>query len=439
MTNAATPINAQVAAAVAQQRANLLDPADLGHAMTVAYVPSMGIDRLLWATVARGFLTVVAGHGGSSKSTFVSALCWVMVTGRGLVGAKPAKTCGVLYLGLEDDFQMVGRMFKAQAKRHALADKDQREKLVVYGKDTLMRQVMLKELSMLKLDPATRESVVDAEALLKLEAVIAKAGCPVVILDPLAVLYAGVAITNEAQNLISRTLSDMASRLDIGLVLVAHTRKPSGSGREQTQHDTKHGSELVDTARVVVTVQGLTATQYQAWSKFVAVDELTQVRFAKTTKSNIGRTGDTVFYRVDGEDIRCGDGKIENVGVVEAWQPPAAVPPDTALLGLIRPILEDEFIYASPNVRRTTGKRLIDVLNEVCEGVYDPKAAQKRFTEEGWIIEVQEAGPAGGNRHKVGRASIGQKGYDALEAPEVLQEQAALRERLVAVLDELEP
>jgi hypothetical protein len=93
-------------------------------------------------------------------------------------------------------------------------------------------------------------------------------------------------------------------------------------------------------------------------------------------------------------------------------KPPAALPPDGALLLMLKPHIEGNFVYASPSVGKDKaaeggGRRLADVLEEVCGDAYDVKAARTRLFDEGWLTVDEQSSPAGANKHRVKRVVMG--------------------------------
>nr|WP_299352002.1 AAA family ATPase [uncultured Shimia sp.] len=124
---------------------------DLQH--LVPFRPSVpaphGLDRLLGNIFARGLVTVIAGIGGVSKSTFLGTLAISCVTGCPLIGPTPREPRKVLYLGIEDDQTANHRMFQAICEEFKIKDDDIKAKLDILGSDTIRKVFQSKELDYL--------------------------------------------------------------------------------------------------------------------------------------------------------------------------------------------------------------------------------------------------------------------------------------------------
>lgn len=372
--------------------------------------PARGIERVVGSIVAKGVMTIVAGGGGTSKSTLLASISLGIASGNTLVGQKVLRPMRVLHLGLEDDQDMNERMFRAASQRHDVTTLC--KTLCVLGED-LLRKALSWHKATLELITTERNSkklIINDELSSRLYALIQGVEAEVVVIDPLAVLYGGVQMSNEAMNLLARHLKKMAQDLNVALLVASHTRKPAGYGRNQDQHDVKFGSELVDTARCVVNVMPLSEVQKTSWRSLIPESELADVRLAIVTKTNIGRGGERFYFRVSGEVVQCADGRSETVGVIEAWQKPTMVQEaDPAIWPSIKKRLEQDFVFAAPSSRAEP--KLASLIEEIGDKHHGKRVAEAMM-KLGWVAISEEKNPNSSSKSKVQRAVVGPNAPD---------------------------
>lgn len=212
-------------------------------------------------------------------------------------------------------------------------------------------------------------------------------------------------MTNEAMNLLARALKDQAQLDDVAIIVLSHVRKSSGASRASDQNDIKHGGELVDTARVAMNVNELDGTVKAKWSNVREKEELDSVRFAMTTKTNIGKKGRRFYYRLLEHQIRCEDGSVEKVGIATRWSPPDIIDvADMTIWPAVKERLEKDFVYASSNSSQKP--RLKDIIEEV-GGEHDGTKVGQAYIDRGMVKVVEEKNPASKSRKPVQRAVVG--------------------------------
>ncbi len=293
---------------------------DLSHALATTgdMIPAHSIDRIMSDRIARGYITLVAGSGGVGKSTYLATTALACACGRGLLGEPIHQTKQqvpfiVAYFNLEDSQVAVDRMFRATMDRYSPPGAE----FYIWGKDKL-REIFGTRLSLLTVEDNTREAVPNDDGFDALETLIKTLGIDVLVLDPVKDIYGGTQMTNEAMNVLYEALSMMAVKLNIAVVCCAHTRKPNGIGRgAQDQHDIKFGSEAVDTARCVVSMNEVTKSDKEKWE----VEPFRKIIKATTSKTNIGKFGST-YYELIVTDVLCADGEVEEVAVPIEYRPP---------------------------------------------------------------------------------------------------------------------
>jgi RecA-family ATPase len=385
--------------------AALLDTTCL-RAWKPSLVPQRGIARVLGNIAAKGFLTTVAAAGGTSKSTLVAHMALGLATGRKLVGPDIPAPAKCVVLGLEDDQDFIERSYTGAAQRHGIVDADMQRDLMLVGKETYRQMMKLADgegAELVVLDPTTRGPVLRMEAMKRLEALLAHTAADMLVVDPLAVIYGGVQMTNETMNLLFRSLSDLAQKTSTSIMLVSHTRKQATPSRAQGADDVKHGGELVDTSRCVVVVRKLTKEERESLQA-MAPGDYRDVRVAVVEKTNIGRSGERFYYRIETEKVLCQDGTTETVPVLVEFALPKPVSAATPqIFNSIEDDLRDKFVARAPNA---AGARIKDILEAT--GPCDWKAVLDDMVAKGWVKVVQEVNPDSKSKHPVNRVVVDQ-------------------------------
>lgn len=360
------------------------------------------IDRLLSDRIARDFVTLVAGSGGSGKSGWLVSTALALANGGGYLGdevdlTSPGSGTGfkVLYVNLEDGQDMVNRSFMAAMDEHEGVKADDR--LAALGRDTFAKAIGDDRLRLLITNEKTKEVEIDKGTMDALRKFLSD--FDVVIFDPAKNLYGGTAMGNEAMNVLYDALADLAVSLHIAVVVCAHTRKPSGAQRQaQDQHDVKHGSEAVDTARCVLNLNRLDKKAKEE----IGFDPDKVIVAVSTSKTNIGRERIT-FTEIVTVDVDCEAGRTETVAVHKAIKPPAAAERDIAAWAVVKPRLEQEFVFGK--IRANTNEWCVsfgDVLKDVQErggvSVGKPTEVRDRWLRKGWIEIVEDDNPNPGSK-----------------------------------------
>ncbi|WP_171208894.1 MULTISPECIES: AAA family ATPase [unclassified Ruegeria] len=369
--------------------------------------PARGLSRILGEICARGKVTVIASHGGMSKSTLAHTLAAGITIDRALIGPDVVEGCPCLFLGLEDDQDFNDRTAYAIRKANQIYGNPKHD-LHVIGADMLSRIFHFNTGQGLQyLWNNGKDIAVDPIIRAKLSSLIQQTNAGVVIVDPIAVLYGGTQMTNEAMNLLIRDFAALAVELNIAIILISHARKPNSKG-PITQHDVKHGGELVDASRCTIIIDKLSEKIKTQWEN--AVDsteprrELDSVRMATVMKTNMGQEGYRFYYTVFGQSVECADGKTETVGACKAWTPPDLIRVvDLTLWHFLRPRIEQEFIKAAPQAK----PNLKTVIEDLSNGTHDVKAVIKAMEKAGWIAVELQRDPAANGRDRVKRIVIG--------------------------------
>jgi hypothetical protein len=280
-------------------------------------------------------------------------------------------------------------MFRASTQRYELKNADMGDRAVVMGQQKCRQALKLgghEGIAVIRYDQDAQSLLVDDVMVAKLEELISSFDC--VVIDPLAVLYGGLKITNEAMNLIARTLANIAMRLHIAIVLVSHTRKDSGNkrGSAPNQDDIKFGSELVDTSRSTLVITKPFGNQIEVWRERDPDQDYHMIREVTAAKTNIGPIGLLLRYRIVLESVQCADGAVMEVAAVVPWSPPADRLPEwmtRSIYDELQEILKSRFIKASANAGVDSLWRVMGSLLDV-DGEEAKKAA-KTVVKADWV------------------------------------------------------
>ncbi len=365
--------------------------------------PNKGIDRLVGSLIAMGFITVIAAPGGMGKSTMMGAIAIGLSRGEAVVGlnwiVKRKARC--LYLQAEDDQDMIHRSFAGIGREHKITDREVEDRMIIMGKETVKEALGVKSLQMIQEDRG--QVTLNTRALRRLKALVLQTDTECLFIDPLAVLYGGAKITNEAQNLLIRALDDMSQELGIAVVIVAHTRKGDGA---KTVADVKHGGELTDTSRVTAVINPLTKDEVGDWEARGIVDiNPRNVVSLTVVKTNLGPDGERAYMEKKSQLIKCADGREEWVGTMIPVLPPSTAQQraDPALWQMLAPKLISRFVTNKNS--QFSDISLKDLILELSVE-YDPSKVIKDMDDRGWIKTVKEVPQrkrASNQRGEIGR------------------------------------
>lgn len=385
-------------------------------------MPERGIDRLGGTIIARRYLTVFGGAGGSSKSTLMATTAISLATGLDLVGPDIAKPVRVLVLNFEDDQDMVDRLLAAAFKRHGVTREKLGDRLIAHGQDTIRRILRLSDLEPL----CYLEETSGGDALMNhrvrdgLIDLIRRTGPDVVIIDPMAGLTGSVRITNEVMNAFSRDLITIARELDVAMVLLTHLNKVSQDDRRpKSATAIKHGGELVDASRVALIVDNEGGDQIRKWrDAYPQRGPYRDIKVARVVKTNIGPEKYRFWYRIEIEKVEAKNGDVETVPVAVPFDPPSMAEASTLNLYLrIESTLRNEFIKASWTGRQSAKVRNIkDVLAPMLKDIENVATIVATMKGEGLVAIKHEK-----NRAETGNSDAVQRLIPLRDPAEIRQ------------------
>jgi hypothetical protein len=316
---AASQDRAQLAAAqaVAQTR-----DAIVGAAFSpVAPIMAAQIPPRRWyygRAVIAGFLSFLVAPGGAKKSTVAMVRAVAMSSGRELLpGEKPVRPLRVWVHNAEDDLAEMQRRHAAVLQHFDLSYADLNGNLFM----TSGRDMKLQLARTGRDGPEVVPGVVDA-----LVERLVTAKIDVLILDPLGALHTLPENSNEAANLLSGALREVAHRADTAVVVLHHAGKAAAADMDAAGAGASRGaSAFVDAARVVEQLIGMTEKEAARYG-IAEADRRDYLRI-ENGKANLARAEGGRWLRT--VDVPLGNGMGlwplgDRVGVVERWAPPTA-------------------------------------------------------------------------------------------------------------------
>lgn len=377
--------------------------------------PRAGLDRILGDFLARKKLSILAGSGGVSKSTFVAGLMMQCTGGAIALGLpvhlrnkrRGTNFYNVSLLALEDDQDTVDRSLRAAMDQHKTAP---RGGFWAMGKETFKEMCGGQRMRPLLIEPVTGAVSVNEAVIKALRIMIARLEIDVLVLDPMKDVYGGMAMGNEAMNVLYEALADLAITENISLLCVVHTRKPSGAVRtSQDQHDIKHGSEAPDTARAVINLNAVSAKEK---TEDLQIDPGRNIVKASVTKSNIGPKNST-YYEVITRSVQCANGDNDRTGVAIYFDAPTGQIQLQQVWPYIREAVESEFVFYARKARSSDhGTPLVAVIKDALEDANLPASKAPKvyddLIEKRWIGSASEENPRAKNPRAVDRAKVGE-------------------------------
>ncbi|GGF19186.1 hypothetical protein GCM10011611_26340 [Aliidongia dinghuensis] len=204
-------------------------------------------------TAIRGVMTVIAGPGGASKTSYALARSVCIASGMPLLGEKVVRRGRVLIWCAEDEMAIITKRVMAFCERYELDYFNDVAPFVTYV-DTAGERRSL----MIKGDHGRPERTPDFD---RLEQIIVEGGYKHLVLDTLSKLSIGLDGNSAMEGgILSSELASMARRLGISVDLIAHTNK-SGSGDHGSANAVSGTAAIVNDSRITLTVMKLTAKE----------------------------------------------------------------------------------------------------------------------------------------------------------------------------------
>lgn len=286
-------------------------------------------------TAIAGFISFLVAPGGAGKSALALVEAVAMASGRELLaGERPIRPLRVWMHNAEDDLPEMQRRLAATLQHYGMSHADLNGNLFM----TSGRDFTLKLASADRNGPAIVPGVVDA---LVERAV--KERLDVIVLDPLGALHTLPENSNEAANLLSGALREIAHRAKVAIIVLHHTGKAAATDMDSAGAGASRGaSAFVDAARVVRQIVRM--TKDEATSARFSIPEAERGDYFRVMngKANLARAEGGRWLHM--ADVALGNGSGlwplgDNVGVAERWTPPTVQPGTMADLARVQAAL----------------------------------------------------------------------------------------------------
>ncbi|MBX6425255.1 MAG: AAA family ATPase [Variibacter sp.] len=344
----------------------------------------------------RGFLSCTVAPGGVGKSSLVIADALAMVSGRNLVGHKPARPLNVWVWNGEDPRHELLRRAAAAARHYGLTGRDCPGTLYLdSGWDVP-----------LLLAQQGRDGAIIAEPVYDaLAQEIRERKIDVLVVDPFVTCHRVAENDNGAIDAVAKTWARLAHENRCAVELVHHTRK--NGGQETKAEDARGASALLAAARSARVLNVMSKEE----AREAGIDPISRGFhfYAVNGKSNLAPPSDAkTWYRLLSVDLGNGGiGPGDSVGVVTPWQWPDALAGVTAadLYRVQQEIHGKDYpasVQAKGWVGHAIGKVLgIDTSNEA--GAARVKILLRAWLATGALVEEQGDDPRNGRKRPVVR------------------------------------
>jgi hypothetical protein len=260
----------------------------------------------------RKFVTATVSPGGVGKSSLIATEALAQVSGRDLLGVRPARQLRVWLWNLEDPQEETERKIQAAALHYGLEPADIGDRLFVdSGRD-----------QRLVIATATRTGAVIARPVVEsLTAEIIARRIDAVVIDPFVSCHEVGENDNTAMDMIVKEWGRVADRGNCAVHLVDHTRKMNGNEAEVTVESSRGAKSKTDACRVVRAVNRMSKEEGER----AAVENPRLYFRTYNDKANLQPPADkSEWFRLESVDL--GNGPMgspgDSIGVVTTWQWP---------------------------------------------------------------------------------------------------------------------
>ncbi len=234
-----------------------------------------------------------------------------MVTGRALLGERPAEPLRVLVANLEDPLEEVERRIAAACLHYGIGEEDIGDRLFLVSESN--EPIVIAEQS--------RDGPIITTGSTILEQIIRDNFIDVAIFDPFVSLHRVAENDNMATDMVVKELSRIARSADCAIEIVHHTRKLNNV--EASIDAVRGGSAIIGAVRSARVLTRMTAEESE---KFGVQEHWRHFRVADG-KANFSPPADrSTWFRLASIDLgnHGPDGEPSDlVGVTERWVPPS--------------------------------------------------------------------------------------------------------------------
>lgn len=314
---------------VAQTRADILG----APFAPVAPILSGQIPPRRWLygrTAIAGFLAFLVAPGGAGKSSLAMVEAVAMASGKELLaGERPVRPLRVWVHNAEDDLLEMQRRLAATLQHFGMTNADLNGNLFMTSGRDMKLQFARMGRNAPEIVPGVVDALVERARLEKLD---------VIFLDPLGALHTLPENSNEAANMLSGALREIAHRADVAVIVLHHTGKAAATDMDAAGAGASRGaSAFVDAARVVRQVVRM--TEKEATDFGIAKADRRDYLRVENGKANLARAEGGRWLRMVDVALQNGMGLWphgDRVGVSERWSPPTLQPGTASDLALVQ-------------------------------------------------------------------------------------------------------
>jgi hypothetical protein len=263
--------------------------------------------------LVRGFVSTRAAVGGGCKTSLSFVEILAMLSGKPLLGTRPAKPLNIFYWNGEDPKEELQRRIEAARYHHGLTGEDILGRLYMHsGRDMEIKTAISVR------GGRGIEIAHPVHAALARE--FTEKAVDVAIIDPFISSHAVNENDNAQIDAVVKLWGKLTQACSCATDLLHHLRKTSGT--EPTIEDTRGAKALVDGVRDAQLLRRM--TKDEAAKMGIKPDEAWRYFRIADGKSNMAPPASTSeWYRLESVDLGNGDSEHEadNVGVVVKWQP----------------------------------------------------------------------------------------------------------------------
>ena len=258
----------------------------------------------------RGFVTLLVAPGGTGKSSLILAMALALTTNRKLLNTHIHQQCRVALLNLEDPQHEIDRRLTALAMHYNVANSDLGDRLFISPPDRGVRIAEARPDGFSVIHP-------DEEPII---AEVRRNKIDVLAVDPFAETHALEENSNPAMVKAAAAWRRVAREGNCSVILAHHVRK----GPVDSIDAARGAKALSDSARIGLLLS--TMTEEDAENLGIPADDRLRYVRLDDAKANLAkRAGKARWFQLSDvtldnaqEPYQRGD----EVGVVEAWEPP---------------------------------------------------------------------------------------------------------------------
>ena len=286
------------------------------RATAFAWPDPANIPRRRWLFghwLLRGEITAVVAPSGVGKSTITTAIELSLASGTPFLGKDLPEGPRTVWLwNLEDDADELSRQVTACSLRHGMGADECGDRLYVDSGLDQRLCTAIEDSDGFKLV----EPVYDS-----LKAEISKRGIDVLTIDPFVSSHEIDENKNVQIDKVVKRWKQLAKETGCAIVLVHHTKKMGG--REVRAEDSRGAVALIAAARVVLTINVMSAEEAERFGISERKERLSYVRI-DNDKANRSPPENATWFKKESVDLGNGDGLYpsDHVGAAVPWSPP---------------------------------------------------------------------------------------------------------------------